>query len=95
MGAPTRRGQALYLHGNCTDDQLRQGPLDIVVSVDGRPLAPAVVRPGETAFDLVFPLPDAAVGRQEMRVSIEVARTVRPPSDARDLGVAFGTFAVR
>jgi hypothetical protein len=54
-----------------------------------------VIRPGENAFELVFALPDSVVGKAEMRVTVEVGRVIRPASDPRDLGLAFGTFEVR
>lgn len=95
MGAPTAVGQKLYLRGACPEEQLREGPLPVTVTVDGRALAGAAIRPGETAFELSFLLPDSVVGKTEMRVTVEVGRSFRPASDPRELGLAFGTFEVR
>jgi hypothetical protein len=81
--------------GSCPEEQLRAGPLTVKVAVDGVELPPAVIRPGESAFDLAFPLPPRAAGRPEMLVAVEVNRTIRPASDPRDLGLAFGVFEVR
>jgi hypothetical protein len=55
----------------------------------------ASIKPGENAFELAFPLPDALAGKPELNVTVEVARTFRPASDPRDLGLAFGVFEVR
>jgi hypothetical protein len=95
MGAPAAPGQKLYLRGNCPDEQLREGPLPVTVTVNDSPLPASMIRPGENAFELVFALPDSVVGKAEMRVTVEVGRIIRPASDPRDLGLAFGTFEVR
>jgi hypothetical protein len=95
LAAPSTRGLKLYLRGSCPDDQLRAGPLPVTVSVDGVPLPATAIRPGENAFERTFALPDAVVGKAEMRVTVEVGRVIRPASDPRDLGLVFGTFEVR
>jgi hypothetical protein len=93
IGGPERAGQQLYLHGYCTDEQLRGGPLAVSVSVSGSPLPPGTVKSGE--FELMFPLPDTTVGKTEIPVAIEVSRTAHPASDPRELGLAFGQIAVK
>ena len=93
IGAPDAPGRKLYLRGECPDEQLKSGPVDVTVSVEDSPLPRATIR--ENAFELVFPLPDSVVGKGEMRVAIEVSRVIRPASDARDLGLAFGVFEVK
>jgi hypothetical protein len=95
MGAPATAGQRLYLHGSCPDEQLREGPLPVTVTVQDVKLAPAAIRPGDNAFELSFTLPDSVVGKSEMRVTVEVGRIFRPASDPRDLGLVFGAFEVR
>jgi hypothetical protein len=95
MGAPASAGQKLYLRGYCPDEQLRNGPLTVTVTVDGLTLAPAAIHPGETGFELSFPLPDSVVAKPAMLVTLEVSRTFRTAADRRDLGLAFGTLEVR
>jgi hypothetical protein len=95
MGAPATAGQKLYLRGACPDEQLKAGPLPVTVTVDGVTLPSTVIRPGESSFELVFALPDSVAGKAEMRVTVEVGRVIRPPSDPRELGLAFGSFEVR
>jgi hypothetical protein len=95
MGAPVASGQKLYLRGSCPDEQLKEGPLPVMVEVEGVKLPPAVIRPGENAFELTFPLPDSVVGKPEMHVTVDVGRIFRPASDPRDLGLVFGAFEVR
>ncbi|MGA8580919.1 MAG: hypothetical protein WB579_19685, partial [Bryobacteraceae bacterium] len=91
MAGPSHAGEHLYLRGNCSEEELRSGPLSIAVTVDGTPLPPALT--SSTGFEVSFPLPAAA--EPEMRVTIEVSRTFRAPGDARELGLAFGEIAVR
>ena len=95
MGAPDAPGRKLYLRGDCPAEQLRTGPLDVTVTVDDSTLPPAKIRPGENAFELVFPLPDSVAGKPEMRVTVQVSRIIRPATDLRDLGLVFGVFEVR
>jgi hypothetical protein len=44
---------------------------------------------------LQFELPPGAEAANRLEIGIEVERTFRPPGDRRDLGLAFGTIAVR
>ncbi len=90
MGAPAGPGKKLYLSGYAPNDL---GVVDVTVTVDGVALPPQSVHPG--SFEIAFPLPDAVIGKSEMRVSVEVSRTFRPGNDARDLGLSFGVFEVR
>jgi hypothetical protein len=90
MGAPARPGNSLYVRGVCTAAQL---PLTVTAAVEGQTLAPAVVR--QTEFEAAFPLPDAVVGLARMQVVLRVSRTVRPPNDPRDLGIALGVVEIR
>jgi hypothetical protein len=95
IAAPSAAGAKLYLSGTCPDEQLRAGPLSVRVSVNGAALPGAIIRPGENGFELAFPLPASVVGASELEVAIAVNRTMRPPNDQRELGLAFGTFEVR
>jgi hypothetical protein len=95
IGAPDAPGRKLYLRGDCPDEQLKSGPLGVLVTVENLSLPPAQIHPGENAFELAFILPDSVVGKSEMQVTIEVSRVIRPASDPRDLGLVFGVIEVR
>jgi hypothetical protein len=95
IGGPSTPGQKLYLRGSCPDEQLKDGPLPVTVTVQGITLPATTIRPGENAFELSFPLPDSLIGKPEMRVTVEVGRVFRPASDPRELGLVFGAFEVR
>jgi hypothetical protein len=93
MAGPVAAGQKLYLTGQCPEEQLRNGPLPVTVTVEGSTTHTAVIR--ENVFELAFMLPEALVGKPEIHVVVEVARVFRPASDPRDLGVVFGVIEVR
>jgi hypothetical protein len=88
-------GNTLVIRGMCPEEQRRGGPLAMSVRVDGVELTPAAIKPDEDAFEIALPLPAPVAARTGHAVEIEVSRTFRPPSDQRDLGLAFGVFEVR
>jgi hypothetical protein len=94
MGAPAEAGRKLYLRGACPEDMLRQGPVTVTVTIDGTPLPTASIGPG-AEFELAFSLPASVAGRREMQVAIESSRSFVPPSDPRELALAFGVIEVR
>jgi hypothetical protein len=65
----------------------------VTVTVDGSALSPGSV--SSSGWELLLPLPDAVVGKPEMRVAIEANRTAKPAADPRELGLAFGEIAVK
>ncbi|HLK64874.1 MAG TPA: hypothetical protein VKU19_15630 [Bryobacteraceae bacterium] len=95
LGTPNAAGQKLYLEGTCPTEQLRAGPVLVTVNIDGTNSPPAQIHPTDGAFELSIPLPTAVIGKPEMRVEIEINRTMRLPPDTRELGLAFGAFEVK
>ncbi|HKE21846.1 MAG TPA: hypothetical protein VKB88_05605 [Bryobacteraceae bacterium] len=93
IGGPQHAGEHLYLHGYVSDDQLNAGPVEVTATVDGSPLPTAPVTTPE--FELLLPLPDSAAGKPEIHVTLDVNRTIRPPADGRELGIAFGDLGVK
>jgi hypothetical protein len=80
-------GKQLRLSGMCVE------PVEVTVAVDGVSLPARHLNKGDFALD--YKLPPAAAGRESIEVAVEVSRTIRPPADGRDLGLAFGTFEVQ
>jgi hypothetical protein len=70
-------------------------PVTLRFSADGMEIGAEVVKAPDKPFSLQFALPDSLVGREEIELKIEVSRTFHAPGDARELGMAFGTFAIR
>jgi hypothetical protein len=64
------------------------------VSVDGRKLPSVWLREGGVAFSFNFPLPAEATGKDVVQIDIDLSRTLRPPGDARELGLAFSSLEI-
>jgi hypothetical protein len=94
MGAPDSAGRKLYLRGICPDGQMEAGALPVRVAAGGVALSAGQITKGGS-FELAFDLPDVLVGRPEMEIAVEVGRVIRPASDPRDFGLAFGVFEVK
>ena len=95
MPGPRAAGQKLYLTAICDPLQVAKGPLEVTVTVDGARLPPAQLTKGNVATTLVFELPAETVGKGEIKITVEVSRTVRVGVDPRDLGLAFGQFEIK
>ena len=95
IAGPAAAGARIYLRGECPDELLRGGPLPLTVAIDGERLAPGVIKPGENAFEISFPLPASATGKAQLNVALEAGRTFRPAADPRDLALAFGSIEIR
>jgi hypothetical protein len=56
-------------------------------------LPPAALRTGN--FELAFDLPASLLGLPDLKLTVAVDHVVRPATDLRDFGLAFGTFEIR
>jgi hypothetical protein len=54
-----------------------------------------MLQPAGTWFQLEFPLPNQAVGKEELEIAVEVGRTFLVGADTRPLGLNFGVFEIR
>jgi hypothetical protein len=95
MPGPRSTGQRLYVTAICPAAQIKNGPLEMTVTVDGVPLATARFTKGNAESTFDFPLPQGTVGKSEIDLTVEVSRTVRVGADTRDLGLAFGRFEIK
>ncbi len=94
LGGPTEPGQKLFVEGFCAAARLAQGPVRMSLKADGILLGFALLdRPG--LFRREFDLPGELLGRDRLEIVLEVDRTSKVPGDARELGLAFGRFAIR
>jgi hypothetical protein len=94
LRGPTAPGQQLYLAGFCPPLVVQAGPVEMQVSVDGRKLPSVWLREGGVAFSFNFPLPAEATGKDVVQIDIDLSRTLRPPGDARELGLAFSSLEI-
>jgi len=95
IAGPRSPSEKLYLNGFIAPVQIAQGPTTVRVTVDGVSLPDATLRPAGSRFQLEFPLPKQALGKEELRIVVEVGRTFQNGADARSLGLNFGIFEIR
>lgn len=95
LGGPQKPGEVLYIAGFCPARQLVQGPLELRVGIEGgEPYRVRLTRP-DAGFEFRFPLAPELMGKESVLVSLEVERTFVAPGENRQLGLAFGIFAIR
>jgi hypothetical protein len=87
IGGPQAPGAQLHLSASSIQ------PLEVTVTADRLRLGKRTAPKGDVFLE--FALPDELAGRESIEIGVEVSRTVRPPGDGRELGLAFGTFEVR
>jgi len=95
IGGPRSLSEKLHLKGFLAAVQVAQGALPVRVTVDGMALPEQMLQPAGTWFQLEFPLPNQAVGKEELEIAVEVGRTFLVGADTRPLGLNFGTFEIR
>jgi hypothetical protein len=95
MPGPRAAGQELYVSAICPSAQVKNGPLEMTVTVDGVRLAPVQFTKGNAEATFDFALPNETAGKRDIDIGVEVSRTVRVGSDRRDLGLAFGRFEIK
>ncbi len=95
IAGPPEAGGKLVVTGFAPAALLAAGPVELRFSAGGEKIGEDAVRNSNDRFTLEFPLPASLNGKNEIEVKIEASRTLRPPGDNRDLGMAFGTFTVR
>ena len=94
LPGPSAAGQKLRLHCFASDQQLKSGPLQLALTVDGE-AEPVKTLSGGNEFRLEYDLPARLLGKPRIEVAFTLDRTFRPPNDSRDLGLAFGEMAIR
>lgn len=94
LAAPSQPGLTLAVSGFCPEHHL-QSPIYLTVSADGSPLGRQAVTRQNNSFAFTFPLPPAIIGKEKMKIVLEVDRTVTPPNDGRALGLVFGKLGLR
>jgi hypothetical protein len=70
-------------------------PVTLRFRASGQDVGSFTVREVKQPFSADFALPAKLVGQYAIEVSIECSSTFRPEGDSRDLGMIFGTFAIR
>ena len=95
LSAPATSSQRLFITGYGPAAVLASGPVTLRVTASGREVGSAVIRKPDEQFAFDFPLPAELIGQESMEVAVQVDKVLRSPSDNRELGMVFGTFAIR
>lgn len=94
IGGPVSPSEKLKVTGYAPEALLGGGPIRLTFSAGGIAIGTATVAKPD-AFSFEFQLPSSLAGRDEIELKVETSRTFHPPNDERELGMAFGTFAIR
>jgi len=86
-------GRKLIVKGFCPAAALKNGPITVQVTADGKKLQSAIVNKPESDFELSFDLPAASGARRV--IEVELDRTFHVPGDGRELGLPFTSFEIR
>jgi hypothetical protein len=95
LSGPSSPSQRLYITGYGPAAVLASGPVTMRVTASGHEVGSAVIRKPDEQFAFDFVLPVTLTGQELMEVAIELSKVLRASSDNRELGMVFGTFAIR
>jgi hypothetical protein len=95
LSAPAAASQRLFITGYAPAAVFASGPVTLRVTASGRQVGSVVIRKPDEQFSFDFPLPPDFIGQESMEVAVEADKVLRSPSDNRELGMVFGTFAIR
>lgn len=95
VGGPASKEEELHVTGFAPAPLLAAGPATLIFRADGTEIGRATISKAGESFTLEFPLPAKTIGQKSVEISVESSRTFHPAGDTRDLGMVFGTFAVR
>lgn len=95
LGGPRTKEERLRISGFCPAVQLKEGPISLLISVQGRTQAKITLQRADEEFRLAVPLPPELVGAERVEVQLEVSRVFVAPQEGRALGLVFGSFAIR
>ena len=94
LQGPEAAGRRLTLQGYLAKEILVHGPLHLTVYVEGHAFPPVTLDQPNAEFVKDFPLSEDVVGRERVRVVLELDRAVVPPGEDRELGLLFGTVTI-
>jgi hypothetical protein len=94
ISAPRKPGATLHVTGFAPEALLATGPRVLSFRIGERQIGTATVAKPE-GFTVDIPAPADLVGQDEVELSIEVNKVLRPSGEQRDLGMVFGTFEFR
>lgn len=87
--------QKLFVTGYASPDVVAAGPVTMRLKGNAQNIGVATIRKPAGPFSFSFPLPPVLRGKEDVTVEVELSKVVHPAGDDRDLGMVFGTFAIR
>jgi hypothetical protein len=95
ISGPTSKEERLHITGFAPAPLLAAGPATFIFRADKIEIGRSRISKAGEPFEVDFPLPSETIGKKDIEISIETNHTFHPPGDNRELGMVFGTFAVR
>ena len=95
MRGPAGPSGTLTIRGHCPELQVMNGPLSLLITINGKPFPPSLIDKTNLAFQFSYPVPAQLTNATKMTVGLTVNRTIRLDPDTRDVGLVFGDFEVR
>ena len=95
LPGPAAPGKKLTVHGSAPEQQIKAGPLHFALSIDGHKQPVKIIDQTNPDFRFEYDLDAALVGRSRIEVAFTIDRTIRVATDDRNLGLAFGEFAIQ
>lgn len=95
LAGPPAPGKKLMVHGFAPEQQIKAGPLHFALSIDGQKQPVKIIDQSNAEFRFEYDLPASTVGRQKIEIGFAIDRTIRVPTDDRELGLAFGEFSIQ
>jgi len=95
LPGPAAPGKKLTVHGSAPEQQIKAGPLHFALTIDGHKQPVKIIDQTNPDFRFEYDLDDALVGRSRIEVAFTIDRTIRVATDDRNLGLAFGEFAIQ
>ena len=83
-------GEKLSINGDALPLPLKDGPLRLTVSVNGRVVGTDEINLNNLVFSFKYDLPPEVLGVKRLEVAIEADRTFTTPDDGRVMSVTFG-----
>lgn len=87
--------QKLFVTGYASPDVVGSGAVVMRFKGNGQDIGVATVQKPAGPFSFSFALPSTLIGKDDVTVEVDLSKVFHPPADDRDLGMVFGTFAIR
>jgi len=95
LAGPSAAGQKLTVHGFAPEQQIKAGPLHFALTIDGQKQPVKIIDQTNREFRFDYDLASDLIGRRKIEIAFTIDRTIRVPTDDRDLGLDFGEFSIQ